>query len=307
MDDSRINALLKTRDEVSANEILALFPEAPRQTVYSRIRKLINDGQLQTIGKGLYTTVPKLKYVPEITPEMRRLTDYLNEKCIGVNYCISEKNGNYWIDLDKQDIPMVSYCLKEHGEKVITEKEAQRSPVPPAGYVILGKIISEMPMITIEEMNVSSLEKDLIDQLVGGKLALLDLQKKMEAYAVNVDRMRRYAARRGVSEELSKMMASLDRGRLEMISAVQKYFRTSAVTRAWVFGSFARGEETPESDLDLLVDYDEKAQIDLLDTIQYSLDIKKSIRRDVDLVENGYLRPFAIESANKDKYMIYAR
>ena len=307
MDDSRIDALLKTRDEVSANEILALFPEAPRQTVYSRIRKLINDGQLQTIGKGLYTTVPKLKYVPEITPGMRRLTDYLNEKCIGVNYCISEKNGNYWIDLDKQDIPMVSYCLKEHGEKVITEKEAQRSPVPPVGYVILGRIISEMPMITIEELNVSSLEKDLIDQLVGGKLALLDLQKKMEAYAVNVDRMRRYAARRGVSEELSKMMASLDRGRLEMISAVQKYFRTSAVTRAWVFGSFARGEETPESDLDLLVDYDEKAQIDLLDTIQYSLDIKKSIRRDVDLVENGYLRPFAVESANKDKYMIYAR
>ena len=76
---------------------------------------------------------------------------------------------------------------------------------------------------------------------------------------------------------------------------------------AWVFGSFARGEETPESDLDLLVDYDHEVKISLLDIVRFKLDIEKKIQREVDLVENGYLKPFAVASAERDKYLIYER
>ena len=76
---------------------------------------------------------------------------------------------------------------------------------------------------------------------------------------------------------------------------------------AWVFGSFARGEETPESDLDLLVDYDHEVKISLLDIVRFKLDIEKKIQREVDLVENGYLKLFAVASAERDKYLIYER
>ena len=103
------------------------------------------------------------------------------------------------------------------------------------------------------------------------------------------------------------MIRSLNQERLQMISTVQKFFRESAVTKAWVFGSFARGEETPESDLDLLVDYEKESRLSLLGVIRYKLDLEKGIGREVDLIENGYLRSFAIESANHDKYLIYER
>ena len=79
------------------------------------------------------------------------------------------------------------------------------------------------------------------------------------------------------------------------------------IVRAWVFGSFARGEETAESDLDLLVTYDFSHGIGLLQTIRYQLDMEQLIGREVDLVESTSLKPFAIPSAERDKYLIYER
>ena len=37
-----------------------------------------------------------------------------------------------------------------------------------------------------------------------------------------------------------------------MTQAIAEYFKTQPVLKAWLFGSFARGEETPRSDVDIL-------------------------------------------------------
>ena len=50
-----------------------------------------------------------------------------------------------------------------------------------------------------------------------------------------------------------------------MIQLIADYFKTQPVLKAWIFGSFARGEETEDSDLDILVEYDKNARISLLD------------------------------------------
>ena len=39
----------------------------------------------------------------------------------------------------------------------------------------------------------------------------------------------------------------------KMQQQICDYFATQPVLKAWVFGSFARGEERPDSDIDLLV------------------------------------------------------
>ncbi len=41
------------------------------------------------------------------------------------------------------------------------------------------------------------------------------------------------------------------------IPAIRQYFKNKPVLRAWLFGSFSRGEEHEESDVDILVDYDQ--------------------------------------------------
>lgn len=92
-----------------------------------------------------------------------------------------------------------------------------------------------------------------------------------------------------------------------MTDIIADYFKTQPVLKAWLFGSFARGEETPESDVDILVEFDHRYPIGLLRYAGMWREIEERIGRKVDLVEDGTLLPFAVESANRDKRLIYER
>ena len=92
-----------------------------------------------------------------------------------------------------------------------------------------------------------------------------------------------------------------------MNQTIADYFKTQPVVKAWLFGSFARGEETPESDIDILVEYDDNAHISLLTISHMMGELERSTGRRVDLIEEGCLLPFAVESANRDKRLIYER
>lgn len=92
-----------------------------------------------------------------------------------------------------------------------------------------------------------------------------------------------------------------------MTQIIADYFKTQPVVKAWLFGSFARGEERPDSDVDLLVEYDKDARISLLTISHMMGELEKSTGRQIDLIEEGCLMPFAVESANRDKKLIYAR
>ena len=92
-----------------------------------------------------------------------------------------------------------------------------------------------------------------------------------------------------------------------MTQIIADYFKTQPVLKAWLFGSFARGEETPSSDVDILVQFDHRQPIGLLRYAGMWREIEELIGRKVDLVEDGTLMPFAVESANHDKQLIYER
>lgn len=91
-----------------------------------------------------------------------------------------------------------------------------------------------------------------------------------------------------------------------MYQIIADYFKTQPIQKAWIFGSFARGEETPLSDVDLLVQYDDDG-ISLLKHCAMICDLEKILDRSVDIVEDGMLMPSAAESANRDKRLIYER
>ena len=91
-----------------------------------------------------------------------------------------------------------------------------------------------------------------------------------------------------------------------MTQKIAEYFKTQPVLKAWLFGSYSRGEETPLSDVDLLVQYDEGG-ISLLKHCSMINNLEELLDRPVDLIEDGTLLPFAVESANRDKKLIYER
>ncbi len=86
------------------------------------------------------------------------------------------------------------------------------------------------------------------------------------------------------------------------------YFATQPVLKAWVFGSYARGDQREDRDIDLLVQFDhEHAKIGLFKYSDMIIDLENLLHREVDLAEDGALLPFAERTANKDKKLIYER
>ena len=91
-----------------------------------------------------------------------------------------------------------------------------------------------------------------------------------------------------------------------MNNVIADYFKTQPVLKAWIFGSFARGEETPLSDVDLLVQLD-YSKLDGFGFFGMWGDLERLLNRSVDLVTVNSLEDFARESVERDKQLIYER
>ena len=91
-----------------------------------------------------------------------------------------------------------------------------------------------------------------------------------------------------------------------MKQKIAEYFKTQPVLKAWLFGSYSRGEERPDSDVDILVALDYSQPIGLRFFGMWE-DLEEMLNKDVDLVTEGSLMPYAEKSANHDKILIYER
>lgn len=72
------------------------------------------------------------------------------------------------------------------------------------------------------------------------------------------------------------------------------------------FGSAARGEMRPESDVDLLVEFLPDADIDLIDYAGLMLDLSYLLNKKVDLVSKNGLKPRIRASVLAQARLLYA-
>ena len=91
-----------------------------------------------------------------------------------------------------------------------------------------------------------------------------------------------------------------------MQQTIADYFKTQPVLKAWLFGSFARGEETPSSDVDILISLD-YSKLDGFGFFGMWGDLERLLGRPVDLVTEAGLAPYTRESVERDKQLIYER
>jgi len=87
---------------------------------------------------------------------------------------------------------------------------------------------------------------------------------------------------------------------------VSDYFKDKPVNKAWLFGSYARGEANDDSDVDVLVNIDKDSPLGLKYFL-WPLELGDLLRKKVDVVsegwENRHIKPFI----DKDKMVIYER
>ena len=302
-----VQTLLESKRELAVADFVSAMPGVPMTSVYAKISSLERSGEISSIGKGLYTTVPKPTYEVVISPWMQEVNQFLIEHFLGMDFCIKERGHTLLLFVPKINIPGVTSALQQSFKKVLMLEEVQGLSIELEGFIYVGRLISESPFMEYDGVSVPTLEMNIVDQIASGHSFEDEFQKIMEVYPVNYDRLSRYASRRGVSDKLESAIRGLDRSRMEMFAKVQTYLKSMPVLQAWVFGSFARREETPRSDLDLLIKYDRTQKLSLLDISKYILDLEAAIGREVDLIEYRSLKPFAVQSAERDKYLIYER
>ena len=76
--------------------------------------------------------------------------------------------------------------------------------------------------------------------------------------------------------------------------------RNKGVAALWVFGSVARGDARPDSDIDLLIDFAPEAKPSLLTLSGLQLDLADALGRPVDLGERRSLKPRVAEAAERE-------
>ena len=93
----------------------------------------------------------------------------------------------------------------------------------------------------------------------------------------------------------------------QMIQQIAEYFKTQPVLKAWLFGSYSRGEQRPDSDVDILFVPDMSQKFSLFTLGGMYMDLKDILNHEVDLIPENSLLPFAKKSSEHDKILIYER
>lgn len=86
-----------------------------------------------------------------------------------------------------------------------------------------------------------------------------------------------------------------------------EFFATQPIEKAWVFGSYSRNEEKPESDIDIMVRFLKGTKMTLFGYIRLMNKLEQQLHRKVDLVEEDQLKEYACGSVEHDKVLIYER
>lgn len=91
----------------------------------------------------------------------------------------------------------------------------------------------------------------------------------------------------------------------KQIDIICNYFRTQPVKKAYLFGSYARGDADYKSDIDLMVDLDE--QVGLFKFISMQIRLEELLKRKVDLISSRGISKHILPFIEKDKKLIYER
>ena len=91
-----------------------------------------------------------------------------------------------------------------------------------------------------------------------------------------------------------------------LISGIEEVLKNDGrVASAWLFGSMVAKEAKSTSDIDIMVELNERRKYSMFDLMDIAHSIEQKINRKVDLVEKGQLYPFAWETASQNLVKIY--
>ena len=91
------------------------------------------------------------------------------------------------------------------------------------------------------------------------------------------------------------------------VEEIRAYCATQPIQRLSLFGSAARNELTPDSDIDLLVEFDPDAKIGYFELAQQEIDLSELIGKKVDLRTPNELSRLFRQEVIESARLLYAK
>ena len=96
--------------------------------------------------------------------------------------------------------------------------------------------------------------------------------------------------------------------REEVMTKFKDYFETQPwASKAWLFGSMARGDNAPDSDIDICIDVPTDIIFSLFDLAEIQDQLQNIANKKVDVVMWGGLRPAMKARVEKEMILIYEK
>lgn len=92
----------------------------------------------------------------------------------------------------------------------------------------------------------------------------------------------------------------------QKLNAIRAYFQDKPVLKAYLFGSYARGEADRKSDVDILVELDYTQRIGMA-FFAWHMELEELLKKKVDVVSANGLSPYIKPYIETEKVVIYER
>ena len=103
----------------------------------------------------------------------------------------------------------------------------------------------------------------------------------------------------------TRLLSQPNLSKESIISLLKNYFKNKPIKKVYLFGSTARDEHAPLSDLDLYLSFLDKHKVTLFDLGKMRMEINELTGKEVDLVLSGSEYDFVKASLHKEKVLIH--
>jgi predicted nucleotidyltransferase len=111
-----------------------------------------------------------------------------------------------------------------------------------------------------------------------------------------------------LAEEKITYLAYVPTDHKSIIRKISNYLKKNTqVTKAWIFGSFARGEVDFKSDIDLLIEVAEGSGFSYFDLAEIQYNLESVLNRKIDIGFNSSVRYDINKRIQKDLKLIYEK
>jgi hypothetical protein len=92
-------------------------------------------------------------------------------------------------------------------------------------------------------------------------------------------------------------------GKKRLFDAIVAYLKEHGACKVAIFGSYARGDERPGSDIDVLVEFTDGKS--LLDVVGMEQELSDKLGKKVELLTERAISPYIIDRVRREMVVVY--